>query len=330
MGPGAGWRTGTGCVSVCVDDGGDDVAGASGPASHVSRSSLLVDQTRVGQRSFCSWHDAGWRSLVVRDLTAWQQADDVVVPAISDQLVVLVVDGLRMFESRHGRYWRRAQFTAGRIAMTAPGHAGTVRWRTPSPARQRALQVYIPGPLMAQTAARLWDHDAGGRPMPDALSSADPVLEHMLRALGGAARCRADDLYAESAAHFLAVHLLSRHVGLGVPRLSLCEDRRVHRAVDFMHDNLAAQVSIADVAAAVNLSEYHFIRVFRDATGDPPYRYLTRLRVDRARSLLAGSRLSLSEVAARCGFRSVAQMRAALRRVTGESPAQVRHRPFPG
>ena len=324
--PGAERRPATRCVSACADHGGNDVAGGHGAANHVSRSSLLVNQEQAGQRSFCSWHDAGWRSLVVRELIAWHEVSDVVVPAISDQLVVLVVDGARTFESRHGRYWRRAQFVPGRIAMTAPGNAGVVRWRTPSGPRQRALQVYVPGQLMARAAARLWDQDTGTPSMPDALSTEDPVLEHTLRALATAARCCADDLYAESAAHFLAVHLLSRHAGLGVPALTRREDRRIRQAVEFLHDNLHAQISITDAAAAVHLSEYHFIRVFRDATGDPPHRYLTRLRVDRARSLLTDSRLSLADVAAQCGFRSAAQLRAAVHRMTGESPTQIRRR----
>lgn len=308
----------TRCAYVCVDDGDPH---ETLPARKL-RSTLRTDQTPVGRRSFCSWHDAGWRSMVIRELTARREVAETEIPAIDDQLIVLVVSGGRKFFSRRGRHWHSAEFVPGRLAMTAPGHAGTVRWQTSSPVEQRALQVYLPGVLMVGTAAQLWGRDS--TLMPDALSTEDVVVDAVLRDVVAAARDGADDLYAETAAAFLAVRLISRHGGLGPPRLSGREDRRVGRAIDFMHENLHARIAVAEIADAVSLSTYHFIRVFRNATGDPPHRYLVRLRVARARTLLTDTHLGFGEVAARCGFTGVAQMRAAFHREIGASPGVVR------
>ena len=313
----------TKCRSTCFET--DSAAGVpAAGAPRASRSSLLVDQTQIGDRRFCSWHDAGWRSLIVRDMTAHRAVHDVPVPAIDDQLLVLVMGGARVFESRQGTHWRRAQFTPGRITMTAPGRGRVVRWRTTSEPRQRALQVYLPGRLMKETAERVWGRDDLDVSMPDTLSTEDIVLETVLRDALTAARASMDDLYAEAAANFLAVHLISRHTNAGSPRDAVSDDRRVAQAVEFLHDNMHAEISVADVAQAVSLSSYHLIRIFGAAMGAPPHRYLTRLRVDRARGYLRDSQLSLPEIAARCGFTSPAQLRAAFVRELGMAPTNFR------
>ncbi|MCZ9336343.1 helix-turn-helix transcriptional regulator, partial [Streptomyces sp. TRM76130] len=81
-----------------------------------------------------------------------------------------------------------------------------------------------------------------------------------------------------------------------------------------MRERLADPLTVADLAAEARLSTYHFIRVFREATGETPHRYLTRLRVAQARRLLTDTGDSVDRIAARCGFSSAGSLSAAFLR----------------
>lgn len=163
----------------------------------------------------------------------------------------------------------------------------------------RTIQVHIPSATVARAAARLGGSAPDFETLSAAVATADPVVEHLVRALPTAGG--ADDLYAESAAEFLTTHLLTRgrHERLPGP-----EHGAVRAGIAVMHDRLAEPLTLADIAAEAHLSVYHFVRVFRAATGETPYRYLTRLRIERARGLLTDSDLTIGQIAERCGFAS--------------------------
>jgi AraC family transcriptional regulator len=210
--------------------------------------------------------------------------------------------------------------------MTAPGRVVTLRWRTQSPEIKETLHLYLPGQGLVDGAAQLRGRSIAAADLPDTLGTNDRLVEATMRAMADAATAGADDLYAESAATFLTVHLLSwpdeegRTAGIGP------HDRRLRHAVEFMHANLALPITLADIAAAAGLSSFHFVRMFRAAIGEPPRRHLTRLRVEAACRRLERGDTSITDVAYLCGFSSSAHLAAALRRHTGMSPTQYRLR----
>lgn len=293
----------------------------------IAESTRAVDQSHLARRTFCSWDAAGWRSLLVRAFVSHPEVDDAVNPAIGDQLIVLNRSGSRSVEVRHGTRWRRGQMHPGRMCMTAPGHASRLTWRTTSPEPQQALYVHVPGGLMRRAAAELWDRDPSSTLMPDTLCVTDPLLEQLILSAAGAARSGAGDLYADAVGHMLAVHLLTHHGRFGPPpRVGRDDDTSVNKALEFIHDNVDVHMTLKDIAAAANLSPFHFARKFRDTVGEPPHRYLDQLRVNQATALLKDTNLTLSEISRRCGFRSAASLRAAFRRVTGVPPTSYRRR----
>jgi AraC family transcriptional regulator len=91
-----------------------------------------------------------------------------------------------------------------------------------------------------------------------------------------------------------------------------------------MRERLADPLTLADIAAEVHLSVYHFIRVFREATGETPHRFLTRLRIEQARRLLAGTDLTIERIAERCGFASPGSLSSAFRAHVGVRPSAYR------
>jgi AraC-like DNA-binding protein len=87
---------------------------------------------------------------------------------------------------------------------------------------------------------------------------------------------------------------------------------------------LAEPLRLDDLAERVGMSKYHFLRVFRQATGITPIAYVRAMRVDAARALLTVSSLPLREIAAQVGFTDESALSRTFRQVTGQSPGSVR------
>jgi AraC family transcriptional regulator len=77
---------------------------------------------------------------------------------------------------------------------------------------------------------------------------------------------------------------------------------------DFLHNHLADNPTMDDLARLTGMSVDHFGRCFKQATGHTPYHYVLEKRLKRAKQLLEDSRLSLVEVALTVGFVSQAHM----------------------
>ncbi len=99
----------------------------------------------------------------------------------------------------------------------------------------------------------------------------------------------------------------------------------VHDMQDTISRDLSLRLSTAALAKLAHLSTRHLSRVFFTETGLTIHQYQTELRMDRARSLLAGSRLSLERIAEQCGFGSVQALRACWNKEQAQSPIAMRH-----
>jgi len=138
------------------------------------------------------------------------------------------------------------------------------------------------------------------------------------------------DAMLESLVRQLAVHLLRSH--MAVRRTSSIElsragpvDRRLRRAIEFMHDNYARDLDLEEIAEAAYLSEFHFARLFKQITGVTPHNYLANLRLERARKLLLETALPISEIAAMVGYQSQSHFTRVFRSVTGVAPRAFRN-----
>ncbi|KAB8314715.1 helix-turn-helix transcriptional regulator [Tolypothrix campylonemoides VB511288] len=137
----------------------------------------------------------------------------------------------------------------------------------------------------------------------------------------------AGKLYTESLRNLLAVHLLRNYTGaVEKPTLddSPLDALKLNQVKDFIEEGLAEDLSIADMAAVVHMSQFHFARAFKTATGQSPHRYLTQRRMERAKVLLSVTRLSVAEVAYRVGFYNTSHFTAQFRKATGTTPKAYR------
>lgn len=91
-------------------------------------------------------------------------------------------------------------------------------------------------------------------------------------------------------------------------------------------DNLTGDLSVANLAARVGMSERSFVRHYRGQTGDTPARAVEHLRVEAARRLLSDSRLPIKRIADRCGFGSEETLRRCFLRRHAVTPQAWRER----
>jgi AraC family transcriptional regulator len=268
-------------------------------------------------QTYNSWDDAGWRSLLVQSFDHAAEAEHLPLPAVSDLHLVLCVAGNADMRIHAGGKPVRRRWVPGHLEVMVPGRATLVSYRAAS--ELSTIQVHIPSPTVQRTTGALGGHEPDFEALSAAVRAGDPVVEQLLRSLAGTSGV--GDLYAESAAAFLATHLLTPGRS---ERLPGPEHAAVRAGVAIMRERLAEPLTLAIIAAEVHLSVYHFVRVFREAVGQTPHRYLTRLRIEQAQRLLSTTSLSIERIARRCGFASPGALSSAFLRQTGVRPSAYR------
>jgi AraC-like DNA-binding protein len=95
-------------------------------------------------------------------------------------------------------------------------------------------------------------------------------------------------------------------------------------ARDFMRHAYDRPVNLGEISARAHLSPYHFLRVHRRAYGETPHEFLTRLRVERAKTLLARGSHNVTEACFEVGFSSLGSFSALFAGRVGLSPSEYR------
>ncbi|HEU4411925.1 MAG TPA: AraC family transcriptional regulator [Polyangiaceae bacterium] len=99
--------------------------------------------------------------------------------------------------------------------------------------------------------------------------------------------------------------------------------RRLSRAREFIEAKHAEAITLEAMAESAGLSPFHFLRLFRDVFEETPHRYLTRVRLARAKALLARG-ASVTEACFGVGFSSVGSFSSLFAREVACSPSAYR------
>jgi len=99
--------------------------------------------------------------------------------------------------------------------------------------------------------------------------------------------------------------------------------RQMAQIADYIHQHLACDISVDDLASLLNLSSSQFSRLFKKTVGSSPYQYLQRKRIERAIDLMRGPN-PLAQIAQDVGFSSQSHFTEVFRAITGVTPAMAR------
>lgn len=239
----------------------------------------------------------------------------------SDFVIAYHSAGSRKVRAACNGPWSRTRSTPGLISVIPPGRR--VEYRIEGAVSFSS--IHIPAPLIenltgkpaaAEPDFRFAFEDDFASACVDALldeaqtprTSHAPLVDSMTRSLVLRVLCGYEDR-AQSAA---------------------IEDRReawLVAALDYIDLRLDLPLKLEDLAQHVEMSRAHFVRRFREATGEPPHRYVMLRRVDRAKQLLRNSRDALADIAHEVGFSSQSHFTQVFHALTGSTPGQFRGAP---
>src|SRR5689334_5768490 len=108
--------------------------------------------------------------------------------------------------------------------------------------------------------------------------------------------------------------------------------QRLGRARDFIDHCYDHPLSLDDISEKACFSRYHFLRLFRQAFNKTPHQYLIERRIEKAKELLGGNELRVTDVCFEVGFQSLGSFSTLFRKCVGQAPVTYREntRQVPG
>ena len=218
--------------------------------------------------------------------------------------------------------------TAGNVAVIPPGCA-LQSWYNET--EQDDVYLHLEPEYIKSVAAGA-DLNPDKVEIITALESRSPIIESVARMafdeLQRDTEATGSHLFADSIANLLAVQLLREYSSNQMPPekryVNGLTNKKLAHVLDLIESDLSEDLSLKVLANAANLSEYHFLRMFKQSTGYTPHQYVINQRIERARELLKKSDMTITEIAYLLGFSNPAHFTHHFRRKTGFTPSEVR------
>ena len=251
------------------------------------------------------------------------------MPAVTEPFIVWTTSGEAETQERENNGpWLTSRMKKGSMFLTAAGAPYDFRYRTLTAEPYEVVLVLLSLPLFNEALAEVFGKDAPQARLRDLSGFEDPTLTALLQQLRDeATRRSASRLFVRGIAQAIAIHLARNYAALD-------EDARgespslpgfkLRRITEWMAEHMAEEFSLARVAAQAGVSEFHFNRLFKRATGVPPSQYQIKLRTDAARRLLRETKKSVITIANEVGYSNPSHFAQLFRKETGLSPTDYR------
>jgi AraC family transcriptional regulator len=243
------------------------------------------------------------------------------VPPLDSLVLACHLGGARATAGRSAG--RSFDFLAGSSTVFQPGFAS--RWTFCGAMDVAMFHVLDPDNALVRHLQRLLTARTRAPLFADPLvnASAGQLLGELARATSAGP---ADGGFVERLAHVMieqTCRVLEGRTGRHVPPDAL-QLGRLQEVLKWIGDNLSNELSNAELAERAGVSESHFRRIFQEAMGMTPHRYVLRLRLERVHELLTRTSFSIARVAAQCGFNSQSHMTSCFAQAYGITPARAR------
>ena len=215
------------------------------------------------------------------------------------------------------------RFKDGDICLTPATTPVLVRLRDES----ELISLYLEPTFMQRIMAEVGDADSFELVPQFKLN--DPLIYQIGMALKTNLESRGvcDRLYIESMATAISAHLL-QHYSTQKLKIQNYTDglpkARLRQVTDYINEHSTQNISLTEMAQTVQMSLYHFSRLFKQSTGLTPHQYLLRCRTEQAKRLLRTTNLSIATIAAQVGFVDQSHFARHFKRYVGIPPSQFR------
>lgn len=228
------------------------------------------------------------------------------------------------------------------LRQRTPGRSGTV-WLCPAGIREEridfeqplhdCLHIFLPPDPFADCMLQDLGVDPAHAGLRYEAIGYDPFIEQVAFAINRelGAETSAGRLLVESLGRSLSAYLVHRYSELPVrpaaarpPSARPIDDRRMSRVLEFVDARLDQGFTVAELASVACMSHAHFARAFKATTGQAPHAFVSKMRLELAKRMLADGRWPMTDVALAAGFSSHSNFSRAFRNATGTTPGDYR------
>ncbi|ELS03738.1 transcriptional regulator containing an amidase domain and an AraC-type DNA-binding HTH domain [Xenococcus sp. PCC 7305] len=216
-------------------------------------------------------------------------------------------------------------YRKGDLLITPANTPLFVRWE----GDENCLQIQLTAQFLKSVARENLQNDCDRLELMPTFQTRDVHLEAIATMLFSELQQNpsGNQLYVDSLANILAVNLLRQHATTK-PKLPIYEgglpQRQLMQILDYIDAHLDQNLKLENLAQLLDMSQFHFSRLFKQSIGLAPHQYLTQQRVERAKQLLKQTDQSIVDIALHCGFNSHSHLSKKFRQITGATPKSYR------
>jgi AraC family transcriptional regulator len=213
----------------------------------------------------------------------------------------------------------RTKAATGNVCLTPAGQAGAAYWNK----NLDNMGILLRPDFAAQTA--LENRFSPDFRFVEIYKREDLLIQHIGLTLLAEVDSATPSgrLYTDSLIQTLTLHLLKNYSTANSVRENTnggLSGYKLRRVREFIDANLEEDLSLAEIAAIADLSQFHFARAFRKSTGLTPQQYVMQQRIERAKELLAEDELPIVEISLRTGFKNQSHFTTLFRKFTKFTP----------
>lgn len=277
----------------------------------------LLDE--LPDRPVLSSKPKGWNGIAIE--YHHHPANELISPPLAQHLITLNC-GLpyRLVQKLDGQIYE-GDVAKGDIILTPANQATEYFWDR----EVDVVHLCLEPALIAKVAVEAIEVEAARIEVINRFAAADLQIQQLghLLLMELEAERLGNRLYAESLANALAVHLIREYSTIKKTVRQYSDGlskSKLQQAISYIQEHLERDLSLDEIAAEVNLSAYHFARLFKQSTGLAPHQYQIRCRVERAKELLQAGEMTIADIATQVGFYDQSHLSRHFKRIFGVSP----------
>jgi AraC family transcriptional regulator len=138
-----------------------------------------------------------------------------------------------------------------------------------------------------------------------------------------------DSYYLESLYDVMMAKIVNRYSSMKKTHIAnkTHAPANMKKVLDYLHSNLDREIKIVELAMMMELSPYHFTRIFKEYLGVSPYQYILNVKLEKSKDYLINTDTSIVSIASILGFSSQSHFQSFFKKQTGLTPKKFRSKP---
>jgi len=270
-----------------------------------------------------------WSGIYVRRHRYPRVVDRFLVPATPEPLITCVIAGSAEFKERDvGGAWITHHIGRGNIFVTRSRVPYEVRFHSPVGGEIDVISIHLAVDQFLGALEAVYPSKAKNVEVIDFFGR-DEALAHLCFACAEmlAQRIPGTSKRIAPLVQLLSACLVEKYTDAASDKAAFSGGlpiAKLRKVEDHLRNHLAEEISVETLAQLVELSPFHFSRVFKETTGMSPLQFVTRERITRAQQFIRETSRSLIEIALEVGYTSPSHFAQVFRRVVGVTPTEFR------